>query len=146
MIWMGTGWFPPMLTAMLSVSGSDIYVGGLAGFSMGAISGSHATGKATGVIMVGGLVGSNWGAISGSYATGSAAITGSDPGDGGVGGLVGHMESGAISSSYATGSATGNGAVGGLVGLGSRGAIVASYATGSATGSYDGMDVGAQRR
>ena len=103
----------------VAVAGSDIYVGGLAGFSTGAISGSHATGKATGVSFVGGLVGSSWGAISGSYATASAAAASSDPGDGGVGGLVGGGGINSITTSYAIGKVTGDRDVGGLVGRGS---------------------------
>lgn len=102
-------------------------VGGLAGFSTGAISGSHATGKATGVSFVGGLVGSSWEAISGSYATGSA--TGNDA----VGGLVGLGSRGAIIASYATGARD----VGGLVGSGSINSITASYAIGRVTGDRD---------
>ena len=112
-------------------------VGGLAGFSTGAISGSHATGKATGVSFVGGLVGSSWGAISGSYATGSAAAASSDPGDGGVGGLVGGGGINSTTASYATGSATGARDVGGLVGSGSIGSITTSYAIGRVTGDRD---------
>ena len=106
-------------------------VGGLAGFSTGAISGSHATGKATGVSFVGGLVGSSWGAISGSYATGSATGTKD------VGGLVGGGGISSITASYATGNATGSREVGGLVGGGSIGSITASYAIGRVTGDRD---------
>ena len=54
-----------------SVTGNN-QVGGLVGGSIGTISGSYATGDATGAgNFVGGLVGYNEGTISGSYATGA---------------------------------------------------------------------------
>ena len=75
--------------------------------------------------------------ISDSYATGS--VTGSVSGDGGLGGLVGYITRGSITTSYATGSVTGSvsgdGGLGGLVGYITRGSITNSYATGSVEGA-----------
>ena len=113
-----------------SVTGNN-RVGGLVGHNDGTISGSYATGAATGSgNYVGGLVGENGGGtISACYATGNA------DGSWFVGGLVGYNNRGTISACYATGAATGSGNnVGGLVGA-SRHKISACYAIGDATGS-----------
>lgn len=55
-------------------------------------------------------------------------------GDGSVGGLVGHVDGGNVSSSYVTGSVKGNKIVGGLIGDNYYGSISNSYATVSVTG------------
>ena len=57
-------------------------------------------------------------------------------GDFGVGGLVGHCYSGAISNCYATASITGYSCVGGLAGKNEVGTISNCYATGDASGTY----------
>jgi filamentous hemagglutinin family protein len=125
-----------------SVSGAN-YVGGLAGYSAGAVSNSYATGSVSGSVDVGGLVGYNTGAINASYATGNVTGTGSN-----VGGLSGYNY-GTINSSYATGNVGGTGSnVGGLVGNNygsgsSYGTINNSYASGRVSGaSYVGGLVG----
>ena len=90
----------------------DEYVGGLAGYSSGTISGSYAAGTVSGRYYVGGLAGYNYsGAISGSYAAGTVS------GDYQVGGLAGNNRSGTISGSYAAGTVSGNSSVGGAGGL-----------------------------
>ena len=131
--------------AMVSVSGSGEYIGGLLGMvntegnTNSIISDSYAMGSVSGDDYVGGLVGYNSsGAISGSYATG--AVSGGDY----VGGLVGY-ESGdsdsgniSISDSYATGSVSGgDDYVGGLAGYSDHGNISGSYATGKVSGDFN---------
>ena len=138
--------------------------GGLAGFNLGIISHSYATGSVTGSeVGTGGLVGLNGSefviggftishsyasvAVSGDSNVGGLAghnygtvmfshATGSVEGDdSGVGGLVGSNQ-GTVISSYATGSVSGSDlSVGGLAGLNWGGRIISSYATGSVSGS-----------
>ena len=126
-----------------SVSGDDLFVGGLAGrvSSYGGITRSFAHVTVTGGGYVGGLAGRNEGAtIHASFATGS--VTGIGVGVSRVGGLTGY-NTGTITESYATGSVKTTGYYsGGLVGR-NQGAITASYATGSVTSSgYVGGLVG----
>ena len=110
--------------------------GGLAGFNLGTIRNSYATGSVTGSeVGTGGLVGLNGSpfvtggsTISHSYA--SVAVSG----DSSVGGLAGE-NFGTVMLSHATGSAEGDDyAVGGLVGS-NEGTVISSYATGSVSGS-----------
>jgi len=139
-------------------------VGALAGFTLGAISNSYATGSVTGMngeagglvgvlsggsindsyatgavtspgTYVGGLVGVNDGTISNSHATGAVSSAGGEY----VGGLVGYSIGGTISTSYATGAVSGGTYVGGIAGA-SEGAITNSSATGNVTGANS--DVG----
>ncbi len=126
-------------------------VGGLVGFNGGNITNSYSAGDVTGIwASIGGLVGithSPWPSggtgISSSYATGNVTATGTGPGTGAVGGLVG-ADSGTswISNSYATGRVTAVAAtayVGGLLGWNDAGQISNSYATGAVSGgSYNG--------
>ena len=141
--------------------------GGLAGFNVGTISHSYATGSVTGSETgTGGLVGWNGyssgigeSTISHSYASvavsgvgamgGLAGVnngavmfshaTGSVSGSGtGFGGLVGRNH-GTIRASYATGYVLGVGAIGGLVGFHLSGRIISSYATGSVEGGGNGV-------
>ena len=107
-------------------------VGGLAGWSLGSIDTSYATGAVSGDENdVGGLVGRNAGAISVSYATGDVSASHR------VGGLVGYSNrDGAIRDAYATGAVSGEFETGGLVGWNS-GDIGASYATGPVTSIRD---------
>jgi len=87
------------------------WVGGLVGFSAGAVSNSYSSGSVTGNMYVGGLMGANWDVtMSNSYSTGN--VTGTL----GVGGLMGANWDGTVSKSYSTGNVTGNEYVGGLVG------------------------------
>jgi filamentous hemagglutinin family protein len=126
-------------------SGSIIgryYVGSLAGFSMGTISNSYATGTVSGSTYLGGLVGAlETGTISSSYATGAVSGTVASAT---VGGLVGQQNSGTITGSYASGAVSGTLYAGGLVGN-AQGTITSSYATGAVSGSatYAGGLVGA---
>ena len=112
----------------VSVSGADS-VGGLAGYSTGAIIASYATGSVNGSSSVGGLAGYNTGRIVSSHAAGSVSGTND------VGGLVGYNIGGIIAS-YATSSVSGSSSVGGLAGKGQGRIINASYATGSVSGSF----------
>ena len=110
--------------------------GGLAGFNLGIISHSYATGSVTGSeVGTGGLVGLNGSefviggfTISHSYAL--VAVSG----DSNVGGLAGHNY-GTVMFSHATGSVEGDDSgAGGLVGS-NQGTVISSYATGSVSGS-----------
>jgi hypothetical protein len=95
----------------VNITNASWWVGGLAGFSAGAVSNSHSSGSVTGNMYVGGLMGANWDVtMSNSYSTSS--VTGNE----GVGGLVGANWDGIVSNSYSTGKVTGNSYVGGLVG------------------------------
>lgn len=70
----------------------------------------------------------------------SCYTTGSVSGSYAVGGLVGHNDSGTITSCYATGSVIGSSEfVGGLVGYSYLGTITSCYATGSVIGSADSV-------
>jgi hypothetical protein len=110
-----------------SVTGSDIYTGGLVGLNQGTInSSSYASRSVSGTNFVGGLVGQNEGLIENSYATGS--VTGSNLYTGGLVGLN-KNNGGTIKTSYATGSVSGVSANGGLVGQ-NESLIENSYATG----------------
>ena len=111
-----------------TVSGNDLYVGGLAGYNRGDISNSSSTVNVSGTSRVGGLVGVSEGTISNSYSTSNVS------GDYWVGGLAG-WNRGDISNSYSTGAVSGTDYdVGGLVGV-SEGTISNSYATGNVSGS-----------
>jgi hypothetical protein len=87
------------------------WVGGLVGFSAGAVSNTYSSGSVTGNMYVGGLMGANWDVtMSNSYSTGSVT------GTWGVGGLVGANWDGIVKKSYSTGNVTGDKYVGGLAG------------------------------
>ncbi len=108
-------------------------VGGLVGFSNGAVSDSFATGsvRADNANSVGGLVGLlEGGTVLRSYATG--AVNGNNY----VGGLVGYMkfDTNTVTQSYATGSVNGGGYVGGLVGWLSKGTVSQAFSSGRVTG------------
>jgi len=111
------------------VYGANSWVGVLAGFSNGRISGCYGDGTAEGSTCVGALVGENRGAISNSHSAGSVR------GFTDVGGLVG-TNLGAILSSFSRVSVTGlDGYGGGLAGSNHEGATVSdSYATGPVNG------------
>ena len=114
--------------------------GGLAGFNLGTISDSYASGDVSGSeTSAGGLVGLNGSefviggsTISHSYA--SVAVSGAD--GSAAGGLVGRNDHGTIIASYATGSVLGGSPVGGLAGYHWGGTIISSYASGSVEASY----------
>ncbi len=126
----------------------DRYVGGLAGTNgdyseEGRIENSYATGSVNGSNTVGGLIGKVGAAgdgcfpgyVDNSYSTGNVTASGNY-----VGGLVGLLDIGRVSSSYAGGSVEGNNSVGGLIGyMGndnscSDGVVNYSYSTGRVTG------------
>jgi len=122
--------------ANVSVTGTSS-VGGLAGYSAGIVSNSHATGSVTGDVTgtgnercFGGLVGYNVkGTVSDSYSAGN--VTGDEE----VGGLVGLNEEGAVSNSYSAGSVNGHANIGGLVGR-NWGTVSNSYSIANAIGEY----------
>ncbi|MFU8796750.1 MAG: GLUG motif-containing protein [Dehalococcoidia bacterium] len=105
----------------------DMYVGGLVGWNLGAVTNSSAAGNVVSrQHIAGGLVGWNAGDVTMCHA--AANVTG----DQSVGGLVGG-NSGYVDSSYSTGSVNGQWGVGGLVGR-SEGAVANSFSAGSVTG------------
>ena len=109
-----------------AVSGTDYYVGGLAGYNGGSVTTSYSMGTVNGDNSVGGIVGSNYGSITTSYSTVKVS------GDREVGGLGG-LNWGSITSSYSTGTVSGNTSVGGLVGF-NRDHIITSYSMGVVNG------------
>ncbi len=115
------------------VTGGD-QVGALAGWNIGRIAESWATGSVSGNDNVGGLAGfSGFGGSSGSGIVSSYAEVDVN-GTYSVGGLVGLNEH-VISKTYATGGVSGGQyAAGGLVGINSGGRIFDSYATGDVLG------------
>ena len=112
----------------VDVLGGD-NVGGLAGWSEGTITDSHAGGDVRGLNNVGGLVGAQYGAVSGSHSYGEIA------GSTNVGGLIGKIGGAyAVTLSYSTAFVTGLDAVGGLAGANYAGPIMRCYATGVVKG------------
>jgi hypothetical protein len=124
--------------SVASVNGTD-HVGGLVGASgqEGTVSNSYSIGNVTGYGSVGGLAGGTGGVVSDCHSTSS--VTGNER----VGGLVGGA-GGIVSNSYSSSNVTGDSAVGGLVGenmysSGTVSTVSNSYSTGSVTG---GQEVG----
>ncbi len=118
----------------VNIVGSDSYVGGLAGESLGSITTSSSTGAVKGRNGVGGLVGGNGGEMSRCYSTSAAAsATGWW-----VGGLVG-IHSGSIATSYSAGRVSATNSVGGLVGYGNAGTVTQCYSTSAVTGTSLGV-------
>ncbi|MBI1203511.1 MAG: filamentous hemagglutinin N-terminal domain-containing protein, partial [Rhodopseudomonas sp.] len=124
-------------------------VGGLAGFSRGAISGASVSGIVTGAASstaygTGGLIGYSGYLSTIANSSSSATVSGGNS----VGGLVGDMQGITISNSYASGSVhAAYSFAGGLVGYGningqSTLTISNSYATGSVNGSTVGGLIG----
>ena len=112
----------------VDVLGGD-NVGGLAGWSEGTITDSHAGGNVRGLNNVGGLVGLQYGAVSGSHSSGEVA------GSTNVGGLIGKIGGAyAVTLSHSTAFVTGLDAVGGLAGANYAGPIMRCYATGIVKG------------
>ena len=117
-----------------TVIGAGNGVGGLAGYSLGSIFRSHATGAVSGNEQVGGLVGNNESWLWESYASGS--VSGNEQ----IGGLAGnsaHYYSNSISieDSYATGLVNGNNQAGMLVGHSEGTDMAANYALKPSAGS-----------
>lgn len=121
------------------VTGKTEDAGGLAGSNRGKIEGSHFIGEVYGKEIVGGLVGYNRGDITDCYAM--AEVVGSEE----VGGLVGFNFNGNIVDCFASGNIYGSGYTGGLVGYNLDGIITSSYATGEVNGNnYTGGLAGNQ--
>ncbi len=110
------------------------YGGGLIAVVKGGISNCHATGKVEAGSTAGGLAASaGGGVISNCYATGN--VSGS-----GAGGLLGGSSSNVINC-YATGNVSGSGSVGGLIGSSSK-LVSDSYAIGNVFGDQAGGLIG----
>jgi hypothetical protein len=126
------------------VTGSGVYIGGLAGANRGNVTNCYSTGSVEGSYAVGGLVGQN---SSSSWASPTVAMTrchsaAAVSGTSDIGGLVG--ENGRdIMECYSTGTVSGAQYVGGLVGD-NGGTITQSYSAGTVSGkSSTGGLVGA---
>ena len=106
----------------------SVGIGGLAGWNIGIIDESYATGLVGSFENdVGGLIGRNRGEVVESYATGD--VSGYDS----VGGLVGY-NTGHIVSSYSRGAVSGDFAIGGIAGW-NRGDISRSYSLSAVSGT-----------
>ena len=117
----------------LGVSGyikgsSNSYVGGIAGWSTGTITGCNSACKIEGGDFAGGIVGRNQGSVSDCYNTGS--ISGADR----AGGIAGN-NSRNISNCYNAGAVSGEDYAGGIVGNNAGGSITNSYNVGEVTGT-----------
>jgi len=142
-----------------------MWVGGLAGLSIGTVDNSYSVASVNGTHPVGGLVGGNGreGILKNSYSIGNVTGDGSVGGlvgaNGGIvsdchctgsviskedhaGGLVGYNERGTVSDSYSSANVIGYNAVGGLMGENYEGTVSNSYSTGSVTGGNAGGLVG----
>ena len=98
-------------TGMVSGGGdSNLFIGGLVGFTGGSLTTSYSTATVSGGYAVGGLVGQNIGNVTNSFSNGSVS------GNNSVGGLVGLNDGGAVTISYSAGSVSGASDVGGLIG------------------------------
>ncbi|TRL41224.1 GLUG motif-containing protein [Rhizobium straminoryzae] len=112
-----------------------LYSGGLVAVNSGDISNTFATGAVNGTTYAGGLVGRNNADISESYGTGNVSA-GSY-----AGGFVGYND-GAVSNSYSTGSASGATYGGGFIGYLNSGPVTASFWNTSTSGSALGIGAG----
>ncbi len=140
-----------LLGGSATAGGGIQNVGQLAGWNLGTISNSYATGLVSagdGAQNIGGLVGWNWGGtISDSYAAGTVNAGNSAGNIGGLVGLGGYYLNGGgtIIDSYATGNVTGgsdSSAIGGLIGGNNSAVISNSYATGNVTGGSGSSSIG----
>ncbi|MDH7794012.1 MULTISPECIES: MBG domain-containing protein [unclassified Beijerinckia] len=133
-----------------NVTGNGKSIGGLVGWNYWTtISDSRTSGTVTGnsgASDIGGLVGRNEGVINRSYATGAVNAI-SMATDGGIGGLVGFMQSSGsaaqVNASYATGNVTASGGAagtqaGGLIGRMISATVNQSYATGNVSSTATG--------
>lgn len=119
-------------------------IGGLVGISgtdTGGVSASivdsYTTGSVFGNLNLGGLVGESYGAIQNSYSSVSFSFA-NDFNASSVGGLVGKLQNGTVSTSYATGNLQGQllGVAGGLIGYMAGSSIVnQSFSTGNVNGT-----------
>jgi len=116
-----------------NVTGSGDDIGGLAGSSLGDVTGCYSTGAVNGAgLNVGGLVGSNGGHVIHCHSTGSVTGTGSARFNGGLGGLVG-WNWGDVTQCHSTSVVFGCYDVGGLVGH-NTGAVSQCFSTGEVSG------------
>ena len=126
-----------------TVSSKSTTVGGIAGVTRGSISSSSNSGQVTGPGQVGGIAGYSTGTISyvhneGEINSTTASTANNDGSKNENGGIVGWMNSGAISHAYNTGNITAAGnCVGGLVGHLVAGNITDTYNTGAVVGHGD---------
>lgn len=129
--------------ADVSITGY-MFVGALAGWAPGTISGSSSSGNVSGYGSVGGLVGATDIGSLVTHSSSSADVIGIDPDGVNIGGLVGLLYQSELADSWASGSVSGARLVGGLVGINYGGTIANSYATGNVSGSlsYAGGLVG----
>ena len=105
------------ITILASEIQGSLFVGCLAGYTTGSISGCTTSGTVTSATRAGGLAGANAGTITGCYSTGAVHGTLSTN-DNNIGGLVGNNSNGSISNSSSGGTVSGSSDnVGGLVGL-----------------------------
>ncbi len=121
-------------SSQVAVKGEGNAVGGLVGYSTGAVRYSHASGSVSGSGNMGGLVGdARYGKMSDSYASGN--VTGSS---GNLGGLVGYLHYGNVRGCYARGSVNGGKGCG-LVGASYSGSVRHSYYNATNTGNKKGF-------
>jgi len=131
--YIGSGGHIKNLGTRIPVKGK-LYVGGLAGYSLGTLTNCYATGSVSGGGMyAGGLVGykNSDSTTSFCYATGSVSSSWY------VGGLIGLNGQGTVISCYATGQVNGNSFIGGLVGYNHYSEVSSCYATGAVSGTED---------
>ncbi|MBB5883683.1 filamentous hemagglutinin N-terminal domain-containing protein [Xanthomonas sp. LMG 8992] len=128
-----------------SVTGTA-YVGGVAGFNAGTLSGIRVNGTMSGTgNFVGGLAGyNNAGTIAGVQTSGSVVGSGGPYSGNYVGGLIGSNASGTISASSSSSTVSGGSSVGGLVGNDYQGSYTDAFASGnvSSTSTTTGNNVG----
>ncbi|MBB4126955.1 filamentous hemagglutinin family protein [Xanthomonas translucens] len=122
------------------------YVGGIAGFNAGTLSGIRVNGNVSGTgNFVGGLAGyNNAGTIVGVQTSGSVVGSGGAYSGNYVGGLIGSNANGAISAASSSSTVSGGSSAGGLVGNDYQGTYTDVFATGnvSSTSTTTGNNVG----
>ncbi|MCW0423382.1 hypothetical protein NB713_001325 [Xanthomonas sacchari] len=123
----------------LALTGTTVtgtaYVGGVAGFNAGTLSGIRVTGTMSGTgNFIGGLTGyNNAGTITGAQTSGNVVGSGGPYSGNYVGGLIGSNASGTINASSSSSTVSGGSSVGGLVGNDYQGNYSNVQASGSAT-------------
>ncbi|MDQ7761033.1 GLUG motif-containing protein, partial [Xanthomonas sontii] len=123
----------------LALTGTTVtgtaYVGGVAGFNAGTLSGIRVTGTMSGTgNFIGGITGyNNAGTITGAQTSGNVVGSGGPYSGNYVGGLIGSNASGTINASSSSSTVSGGSSVGGLVGNDYQGNYSNVQASGSAT-------------
>ncbi|MCW0414810.1 hypothetical protein NB689_000564 [Xanthomonas sacchari] len=123
----------------LALTGATVtgtaYVGGVAGFNAGTLSGIRVNGSMSGTgNFIGGLAGyNNAGTIAGVQTSGSVVGSGGAYSGNYVGGLIGSNANGTIGTSSSSSTVSGGSSVGGLVGNDYQGNYSNVQASGSAT-------------